>query len=96
MRVTKPGGILLVMETLGTGATEPKPPSAELSEYYQWLENKYGFQKKVISTDYQFETVEQAVEFTQFFFGDDLAARIRQKVWSRLPEFTGIWHKRRE
>lgn len=93
-RVTKPGGSLLVMETLGTGAVEPAPPSVELAEYHQYLENDWGFQKTIISTDYQFTSVDQAVEFTQFFFGDELAARIRQNDRRRLPEFTGIWHKR--
>jgi len=95
-RVTKPGGNLLVMETLGTGAAAPAPPSTELAEYYRFLEYEWAFQKIVISTDYQFESVDQAVDFTQFFFGDEMAARIRKNGWSRLPEFTGIWHKRPE
>jgi len=92
-RVTQPGGTLIIMETLGTGALEPDAPSKELKQYYHFLEDEHHYNKMVIATDYQFETVDQAVLYTRFFFGDELAEKIRKNGWSRLPEFTGIWYK---
>jgi ubiquinone/menaquinone biosynthesis C-methylase UbiE len=87
------GGALIILETLTTGSLTPAPPSQELAEYYTWLEGEWGFQREAISTDYQFESVGQAVDYTEFFFGPALAENIRQNHWSRLPEWTGMWSK---
>jgi len=95
-RVVKPGGVLMIFETLTTGSLSPVPPTAKLAAYYQWLERNWGFSRTIIRTDYQFASVEQAVEHTEFFFGSDLAETIRQQGWSRLPEWTGLWHKVKE
>jgi ubiquinone/menaquinone biosynthesis C-methylase UbiE len=92
-RVTARGGTLIILETLGTGSLQPASPSAGLTEYYTWLENDWSFTRRTISTDYQFESVEQAVELTEFFFGPELAALIRHNGWVRLPEWTGVWSK---
>jgi ubiquinone/menaquinone biosynthesis C-methylase UbiE len=91
LRVTQPGGRLIIIETLGTGSLEPKPPVESLAEYYTWLEQDWGFWRRVIRTDYQFKSVEQAVAHTQFFFGSELADKIRANRWRRVPEWTGIW-----
>ena len=48
---------------------------------------------EIIPTDYKFDTVEQAVEYTEFFFGRELSDQIRKNRWARLPEWTGIWYK---
>jgi ubiquinone/menaquinone biosynthesis C-methylase UbiE len=93
-RVALPGGTLIIMETLTTGATEPAPPTTELAEYYTWLEEDWGYTRLEIQTDYQFDSVEQAVAKTQFFFGPEMAELIRQNQWARLPEWTGLWFKR--
>ena len=79
------------METMTTGSLTPAPPTPALAEYYAWLENEWGFQRQVIATDYQFASVEQAVEYTAFFFGEELARQIRANGWARLPEWTGVW-----
>jgi ubiquinone/menaquinone biosynthesis C-methylase UbiE len=92
-RIATPGAILIIMETMTTGGLRPSPPTVELAEYYTWLEERWGFSGQVISTDYQFESVDEAVALTEFFFGPELAENIRQKGWSRLPEWTGIWWK---
>jgi ubiquinone/menaquinone biosynthesis C-methylase UbiE len=92
-RAVKPQGTLIICETLGTGSLTAGPPSSELAEYYDWLENGWQFSRKVVSTDYQFKDVEQAVSYTEFFFGPALADMIRKNSWSRLPEWTGIWSK---
>lgn len=91
-RVCKPDGSLLIMETLTTGATQPAPPNAHLAEYYAWLENEHGFTRHTIATDYQFANVDEAVAYTEFFFGPELSAKIRANNWARLPEWTGVWH----
>lgn len=93
-RVTAPGGGLVIMETLGTGSLSPAPPAEGLAHYYAWLEGEWGFSRQEIATDYQFDSVAEAVAHTQFFFGEELAAKIEANGWSRLPEWTGVWGKR--
>lgn len=94
-RATRPGGALLVIETLGTGFEEPRPPSPELAEYYAWLEADRGFTRRAIRTDYQFPDVATAAEVTGFFFGESFAEEVRRKGWARVPECTGIWSRKR-
>jgi ubiquinone/menaquinone biosynthesis C-methylase UbiE len=92
-RVAAPGGALIILETLSTGALTPAPPTVGLAEYYAWLETKWDFNRTEIRTDYQFSSVDEAVERTEFFFGPELAATIRANGWARLPEWTGVWSK---
>ena len=92
-RVVSSGGDLLVIETLGTGSLVPSPPTAELSEYYDWLETEWDFKRQEIQTDYQFPDLESAVNHTAFFFGEELSEKIRENNWTRLPEWTGLWVK---
>jgi ubiquinone/menaquinone biosynthesis C-methylase UbiE len=92
-RVAAPGGALMIMETLTTGSLTPAPPTLGLAQYYAWLETEWGFTRQEVQTDYQFSSVDEAVAQTEFFFGPDLAATIRQNGWSRLPEWTGVWGK---
>ncbi len=91
LRVLKPGGALIIIETLSTGSTTPAPPTERLGEYYKRLEGKWGFTRQEISTDYQFQNLEEALELASFFFGEKLAMRIRANHWVRLPEWTGVW-----
>jgi ubiquinone/menaquinone biosynthesis C-methylase UbiE len=91
-RVCTPGGALVILETLGTGQTQPAAPAESLARYYRWLESDWGFACREIRTDYQFDSVEEAIASTQFFF-PDLAPAIRANGWSRLPEWTGMWSK---
>ena len=90
-RAVKPGGTLIILETLGTGVLEPGPPNTALAAYYAWLENELGFRRQVIATDYNFGSVDLAVKLCGFFFGEELGERIQNNNWSRVPEFTGIW-----
>ena len=90
-RVTKPGGMVVILETMSTGNLEPTPPTAALAEYYEWIEGEWGFERHVLATDFQFKTIEDAVAHSEFFFGPELAAAIRENEWSRLPEWTGFW-----
>ena len=92
-RMVVRGGWLVILETLGTGSLVPTPPASSLADLYTWLEGKHGFSRRTIRTDYQFASVEEAVQNTEFFFGAELAERIRQNGWARLPEWTGVWFK---
>jgi len=87
-RVAKPGAPIVVIETLGTGSTEPKAPTEGLAEYYRWLEQERGFTRREIRTDYQFASVEEAARITGFFFGEAFG---RSVVSNRVPECTGVW-----
>lgn len=89
-RVVRPGGTAVILETLGTGCTEPQPPEF-LHGYFRLLEQKYGFTRAEIRTDYKFESVQEAERLTRFFFGDELAERVLQQAEPILPECTGIW-----
>lgn len=94
LRVTRPGGWLVVLETMGTGVQQPGPPNPRLADYYQRLEQRWGFTRLVIATDYAFDSVEAAVAGLAFFFGQDLEEKIRQHQWRRVPEWTGLWSRR--
>jgi ubiquinone/menaquinone biosynthesis C-methylase UbiE len=93
-RLIASGGTLIILETLTTGGLKAEPPSAALAGYYTWLENEWDFTWHVVSTDFQFATVEEAVARTEFFFGPEMAAKIELNAWNRLPEWTGLWSKR--
>jgi ubiquinone/menaquinone biosynthesis C-methylase UbiE len=88
-RVVRRGGILIILETSGTGNEQPEPPDF-LIEYYRLLED-YGFSHKVIRTDYQFVSLEEAEDLTKFFFGDELSSKIHEYGLTVLPECTGVW-----
>lgn len=90
-RLAAPGGTLVILETMTTGGLAPAPPTEGLAEYYAWLEGAWGFQRHVIQTDYAFASVDDAVAHTEFFFGSELAEKIRAHGWARLPEWTGVW-----
>lgn len=93
-RAAAPGGLLVIFETLTTGALTPAPPTPQLAEYYAWLEGEQGFRRETLRTDYQFASVDEAVARTEFFFGPELAEKIRANNWARLPEWTGLWWQR--
>jgi ubiquinone/menaquinone biosynthesis C-methylase UbiE len=89
-RILRPGGTAILLETLGTGFETPTPPP-HLVPLYQWWETEQGFSFRWIRTDYQFASVEEADQMTRFFFGDEMANRIRRDNLTILPECTGIW-----
>ncbi|HKE19877.1 MAG TPA: class I SAM-dependent methyltransferase [Kofleriaceae bacterium] len=89
-----PGGVLMIIETLGTGFTEPTPPTPGLAEYHDWLERDRGMERTALRTDYVFPDVETAASTCGAFFGQDFAARVRREKWARVPECTGMWVRR--
>ena len=89
-RVVRPEGIEVVIDTLGTGTTEPKAPNQALAEYHLRLEDR-GFERTVLRTDYEFDSVEESIELLDWFFGlGDWARRHNNK---RIPEYTGWWER---
>jgi ubiquinone/menaquinone biosynthesis C-methylase UbiE len=40
LRVLKPGGTAIILESLGTGTETPHPPDRKLAAYYDWLETE--------------------------------------------------------
>lgn len=90
-RILRPGGMILIIESLGTGTEKPRPPE-HLREYFDWLTGA-GFERGWTRTDYRFESIEEAVELSTFFFGEEIGRQVREKDWVILPECTGIWWK---
>ena len=95
-RVTVPGGIVIIIETMGTGVLSPAPPNTELGEYYTWLEEQWGFARQVIPIDYEFESVGDAAAIMTFFFGEAMGQRVLGNNWKRVPEWAGLWVWRHE
>ncbi|HRZ13447.1 MAG TPA: class I SAM-dependent methyltransferase [Kiritimatiellia bacterium] len=89
-RVLRPGGRVILIETLGTGFTTPHPPDP-LAAYFSFL-NTEGFQRAWIRTDYRFRDRAEGVQLARFFFGDETAAEIVESERGViLPECTGLW-----
>jgi len=94
-RVLRPEGRIILLETQGTGFDTPHPPP-HLGEYFRELDALH-FQKSWFRTDYQFQSNEEAVNLTRFFFGDTLADSLQKNGTVFLQECTGIyWISRNE
>ena len=91
-RVLRKDGTIILFESLGTGNEEPVRLE-HVESTYQWLD-AHGFEKKWIRTDYQFASVEEAADLAGFFFGAEMADRIRLERLVILPECTGVWWRR--
>jgi ubiquinone/menaquinone biosynthesis C-methylase UbiE len=88
-RVLRAGGTIILFESLGTGNESPIHLE-HVESTYQWLDAN-GFENKWIRTDYQFESVDEAADLAGFFFGMEMADRVRGNGLVILPECTGIW-----
>ena len=88
-RKIRPGGFIVIFETLGTGQESPNPPE-HLAGYYRWLSEK-GFQSSWIRTDYRFNSLQEAAQLASFFFGKQMEEQVIAKNWVILPECTGVW-----
>ncbi len=91
-RVLRPGGMIVLFESLGTGNQEPVH-LPHMVNFYPWLDEA-GFENTWIRTDYRFDSVEQAAHLAGFFFGVEMEKRIRDEAMTILPECTGVWWKR--
>jgi len=89
VRVLRPGGSIIVLETLGTGHVTPQPPE-NLVDYFSVLEQQ-GFSSSWVRTDYRFESLEEAERVVSFFFGEAMLDEVVHDGSITLPECTGIW-----
>ncbi|MCY4024606.1 MAG: class I SAM-dependent methyltransferase [Anaerolineaceae bacterium] len=94
LRVLRPGGTALILETLGTGSDTPQPPTENLNAFYLWLERERGFARRWLRTDFRFESLQEARELLGFFFGEEFASQAPLSASCVLPECTGIWWRR--
>ena len=90
-RIVRPGGKLILIETLGTGETTPRVVPF-FRTVYDYLEQAAGFTPLELRTDYCFETLEQIRQVVLPLFGPEMLDRLveTQAGWA-LPECTGIW-----
>ena len=91
-RVLRKDGTIILFESLGTGNEEPIRLE-HVESTYQWLDAN-GFQSTWIRTDYKFASLEEAVELSRFFFGDELGDKVERNQWMILPECTGVWWRK--
>jgi ubiquinone/menaquinone biosynthesis C-methylase UbiE len=91
-RVLRRDGMVILFESLGTGNEEPVRLE-HVGSTYQWLDAN-GFENKWIRTDYKFDSLDEAMELSRFFFGDELGEKVARKQWVILPECTGVWWRR--
>jgi SAM-dependent methyltransferase len=89
------GGVLIIIETLGTGSELPRAPNASLAAYYALLEGTWQMQRRELRTDYRFDSAEAASESMAFFFGPELAERVREQGSGAVPEWTGLWSRQK-
>ncbi|MDJ0925295.1 MAG: class I SAM-dependent methyltransferase [Acidimicrobiia bacterium] len=89
-RVTKPGGTMVVVDTLGTAVNRPGAPNEALGHYHRHLE-AFGFNRSVLRTDYRFSSAEESIELLDWFFG--LGDWARDHNSALVPEYTGWWER---
>lgn len=90
-RVVRPGGRLILIETLGTGESAPNV-SPFFREVYDFLESEYAFAPLNIRTDYRFESMQQIQQVVVPLFGQEMLERlVRSGADWVLPECTGLW-----
>lgn len=93
-RITRPGGTIIVIETLGTGHTAPRTHHA-LDAYFAHLEQR-GFRRSWLRTDYAFASAAEAARVCGAFFGEELRARIEREGSERVPECTALFELTRD
>ncbi len=91
-RVLRPGGLLILIESLGTGFDSPQAPEV-LEDYLADLAAR-GFDSAWVRTDYCFQDLEEARSLTQFFFGDAPMPMWEKPQGVIVPECTGLWWRR--
>lgn len=90
-RVVRPGGTIVLFETLGSGQATPAAPSEGLAAFYDWLEHEQGFSTTWVRTDYCFASAAEAEQLTAFFFGASLPAELQPGGQAIVAECTGVW-----
>lgn len=94
-RLLKPGGTLILIETLGTGVRMPAAPGPILPVFFGLLERQLGFRAEWIRTDYRFPSLTEARRLVQFFFGAMTDHDLTAGGEVIVPECTGIWARQK-
>ncbi len=94
-RIVRPGGTLVLFETMGTGVETPFAGGHSLEPFHAFVTAELGFSHRALRTDYAFETVESAAQALGFFFGERLVTRVRHHQWTQVPECTGLYWRTR-
>ncbi len=90
-RLVRPGGRMILIETLGTGEASPNP-EPRFREVYDFLEAERGFRMEWIRTDYRFESLAPVRKVVVPLFGAGMLDRlVRTPQGLVLPECTGLW-----
>lgn len=90
-RTLRPGGRLVLIETMGTGVEAPFAGGHSLEPFHAFVTGELGFAHRGVRTDYGFASVDEAAEALSFFFGERMAARVRDNGWAAVPEWTGVY-----
>ena len=98
-RVLRPGGVAVVLETMGTATDAPQRDGSHLYAHYR----ARGFGQRLVRTDYSFESKRQALVTLRFFFGRGVARRAEALLADAadadgpciVPECTGMWWRRK-
>lgn len=90
-RVLRPGGLMVLIETMGTGVATPFDGGHTLEAFHVEVTGSLGFAHRCLRTDYAFDTVDEAAATLGFFFGERMAARVRANAWRVVPECTGLY-----
>ena len=90
----KSGGTVIFIETLGTCVDAPGDSIEVLNQFYSMIENDFGFLRKTLQTDYKFTDLDDTEIITGFFFGDEMAQKVRKLGSPIVKEYTGIWIKK--
>jgi ubiquinone/menaquinone biosynthesis C-methylase UbiE len=94
-RAIRPGGSIVLIETMGTGVSAPFEGGHALEPFHRHVVERLGFAHRCVRTDYAFESVDDAAERAGFFFGERMAAKVRANGWRVLPEHTGVYWRGR-
>lgn len=94
-RTARPGARVVLIETMGTGVEAPFEGGHALEPFHRHLIDALGFSHRCVTTDYAFESVDEAADRAGFFFGERMAERVRARRWRVVPEFTGIYWRAR-
>jgi ubiquinone/menaquinone biosynthesis C-methylase UbiE len=88
-RVLRSSGLIILLESLGTGNSHPILLD-HMTKFYDWLDEQQ-FRHTWIRTDYRFKSLDEAVRLTDFFYGREMADTVGREHLIILPECTGIW-----
>jgi len=91
-RVLRPGAVMILIESLGTGYENPHRPDI-IVDYLDALDS-HGFTSAWIRTDFCFQTMAQAQDLISFFFGEEPIPMWETETGVIVPECTGLWWKR--